>query len=271
MLAEIWNTILYHPLINALIWFNHLTGNLGWAIISLTVALRVIMTPLVIPSLKTSKKMSELAPELAKLKEKFKDDKQGLLLAQSQLYKQHGVSPTAGCLPQIVQLVVLIALFNALNLVIKAQNPSEALNPLLYAGNKLDPNISLSTHFAYLDLVKPDVFKIPGLPFPLPGIFLIGSAIVQFVSSKMMSPVVAAEKKVSEKTSESTDDAMVAAQQQMLYLFPLMTLIIGLNFPSGLVLYWLFFSGVSILQQYLISGWGGMAPLLKRLNLVKSA
>lgn len=270
MLADIWNSLLYHPLVNGLIFLYQHTGNLGLAIIVFTVVLRVIMTPLVIPGLKMSKKMAELAPELAKLKAQHKDDKTALVMAQSQLYKQHGASPTAGCLPQIIQLVVLIALFNALNLVIKHQdNPTQALNPILYSGNKLESDVKISPNFLYLNLAKPDVFNIPNFPIPIPGLFLVLSAVSQLLSAKMMSPTITAEKKLAEKTEAQSDDAMVAAQKQMLYLFPLMTIIVGFNFPSGLVLYWLVFSVVSMIQQYLITGWGGLTPWLKKFNLVK--
>src|SRR3989344_3268254 len=109
---QLWNTLLFHPLINALIGFYKLTGNLGWSIVFLTISLRLLMTPLILPSLKISKKMAELSPELSKLKETFKNDKQGLVSAQAELYKKHGANPASGCLPQIVQLLVLIALFN---------------------------------------------------------------------------------------------------------------------------------------------------------------
>lgn len=86
-MANLWNLLLFHPLLNALIGLARLTGDLGWSIILLTIGLRLVMTPLVIPSLKASKKMQDLAPELAALKTKFKDNKQGLVTAQAELYK----------------------------------------------------------------------------------------------------------------------------------------------------------------------------------------
>jgi YidC/Oxa1 family membrane protein insertase len=271
-MIELWNTLLLHPFINLLIGLDKFTGNLGWSIILLTVGLRLIMTPLVLPSLRLSKKMQELAPELSKLKEKYKDDKTALLTAQTQLYKDHGANPASGCLPQIVQLVVLIALYTAFNTVLKSNGVDviSHLNTLLYPFNQLPQNFNFSTSFAYLNLNKPDTFMIPGLNFPLPGIFLILAALVQLLSSKMMAPVVAKEKQLADKTSGTMDDAMVQAQEQMLYLFPIMTLVIGFNFPSGLVLYWFVFSAVSMFQQYSVTGWGGLTPWLKKVHLLKS-
>src|SRR3972149_8887258 len=134
-MSQLWNLLLYHPLLNALVGLAHFTGDLGWAIILLTVVLRLAMTPLVLPSLRLRKKMADLAPELAKLKEVHKDDKQALLKAQTELYKSHGANPASGCLPQIIQLLVLIALFNALNSVLRPNGASVAdhLNPVLYS------------------------------------------------------------------------------------------------------------------------------------------
>lgn len=268
-MAELWNIILYHPILNLLIAFVKLTGNLGWGIILLTIFLRLVLTPIILPGLKLSKKIQELAPELNKLKEKYKDDKTALFAAQTELYKQHGANPASGCIPQILQLVVLIALFKALTSVLNSTDISATVNSVLYSFNQIPEGFQISTQFLYMNLVKPDVIHVPGLPFPLPGLFLILAGLVQFISSKMMSSVVKAEKKVAEKSSESMDDAMVQAQEQMLYLFPLMTIIFGYQFPSGLVIYWFVFSLTSSIQQFMVTGWGGLSPWIKKVGLLK--
>ena len=252
-----WNTFFYHPLVNALIFFYNLLGhNLGWAIIGLTVLIRLVLTPLTLPSLKTSQKMKELQPELAKLKEKYGKDKQVFAQKQLELFKSHGINPAAGCLPQIVQIIILIALYQAFNQVLRNQGDLVAsLNSVLYPALKLPLDFSLNTRFLYLNLVQPDLFSIPAFKIfsftidKLPGIFLIAAAAVQFLSSKLMMPVVKKEKLAVEKTPGQTDDMAVAMQTQMLYLFPLMTIFIGFRFPSGLVLYWLVFSLVMLIQQ----------------------
>jgi YidC/Oxa1 family membrane protein insertase len=271
-MSQLWNTILFQPLLNSLVFLNRYTGSLGWSIVLLTLGLRVIMNPLIVPSLKISKKVQELAPELARLKDRYKDDKQGLITAQAELYKKHGANPASGCLPQIIQLLVLIALFSVFNLILKidGQTAAERLNPDLYSFNQLSSDFKISPDFLYLNLTKPDTIPISGLPFALPGAFLLLAAITQLLSSKMMSPVISAEKKIAQKTEASTDDAMVEAQQQMLIMFPLMTIIIGYRFPSGLVVYWFVFSLASMYQQYSITGWGGLKPWLEKVNLLKS-
>lgn len=265
-MLNFWNLLLYYPLLNILMGLSRLTGNLGWSIVILTIGLRAAMTPLILPSLKAGKKMQDLAPELAKLKTEFKDNKQGLVTAQAALYKQHGLNPASGCLPQIVQILVLIALFNAFNSVLRpnGQTLVEHLNPVLYSFNKLPSDFHLSSSFLYLDLSKPDIFRIPGLPVPLPGLFLLLSAITQFASTKMMTPAIKKQQDLAKKTEGETDDVMAATQKQMLYMFPIMTLVIGFSFPSGLVIYWFIFSAVSMIQQYYATGWGGLTPWLHR-------
>ena len=271
-MSNLWNLLLFQPLVNALVFLAHYTGNLGWSIIWLTVGLRLVMTPLIIPSLKSGKKMAELAPELAQLKTQYKDDKKGLVTAQTELYKQHGFNPASGCLPQIIQIVVLIALFNAFNSVLRPNGADlvSKLNPVLYANNQLAKDFKLSTRFYNLDLTKPDVVRWPGLPLPVPGIFLLVTGLIQLLSSKMMLPAVKKLEKQAEKTTDTTDDMMAATQTQMLYMFPVMTIIFGYQFPSGLVLYWLVFSVVSMFQQYTVTGWGGLTPWLRRAGLLKS-
>lgn len=266
-MIEIWNTALYFPILNLLIWFYKLTGNLGWAVIMLTVGLRAAMTPLVWNSMKAMKKQQELAPELAKLKIEFKDKKQELMTAQAELYKKNGINPASGCLPQILQILVLIALFNAFNLVLKS--PISDVISKLYPFNQLAISTTISTWFYNINLVKPDLINIPGLKFGLPGVLVILAALVQFLSSKMMMPEVQAIKKFAKETEEKTDDIMASTQEQMIYMFPLMTIVFGYQFPAGLVLYWFVFSLVSGIQQYYATGWGGLTPWIKRLGLLK--
>lgn len=271
-MAAIWNSLLYHPLINALIFFYQvLFHNFGLAVIVLTGLLRLVLVPLTLPSMKAAEKIRKLAPELGKLKEKHKNDKQALAKAQMDLYRQHGANPAAGCLPQIVQLLILIALYQAFIQVLRANGGEmiAKLNEILYSPLKMPAEAIINTQFLWLNLAKPDVFKIPGISFPLPGLFLVLAALVQLISSKMMAPAVAQARKVAEKTPEKTDDMTSMMSGQMLYLFPLMTIFIGYSFPSGLVLYWFVFSLFTAVQQYYVSGWGGLTPWVSKFIKAK--
>lgn len=268
-MKEIWQLLLYQPLVNALIFlYQVLFHNFGLAIIVLTVAIRLLLFPLVRSSMKATNKMRELAPELEKLKKKYGKDKQAYSKAQMELYKQHGANPAAGCLPQIIQLIVLIALYQAFIQVLRVDGDViQKLNQVLYPQLQLAPETIINTKFLYLDLGKPDVFPIPGLPVPLPGFFLLAAALVQLISSKMMMPAIAIAKKKAAETPGKADDMATSMQSQMTYLFPLMTILIGYSFPSGLVLYWFIFSLLMAIQQYFIGGWGGLEPWLKKLKL----
>ena len=247
-------TLLYQPLLNGLIFFYKIFGNLGWAIIVLTVLIRFLLIPLTLPSLKAAGKLKEIAPELEKLKNKYADDKQKFTQAQLEIYKKHKINPAAGCLPQIIQLVILIALYQAFAKVLHSdEDIITKLNEVLYSFLKLPAETVINTRFFYLDLAKPDVFRLPGFSFPLPGFFLLGAALIQFLSSKMMQPSAKVAQEEAKETPTTQDDLAAAMQTQMLYLFPLMTILIGFSFPSGLVLYWLVFSVFTAIQQYFVN------------------
>lgn len=264
-MKEVWQILLYQPILNALIFlYKVLFSNLGLAIVALTVIIRFALAPIMTGQLKSAKKMQELAPELEKLKAKFKDDKQKLAQAQMELYKQNGVNPASGCLPQIVQLIILISLYQAFNLVIKPDGIKvvEKINESLYAFNQLATTSSLNLNFLYLDLSKPDLIHIPNF-VAIPGVFVILATVFQFLSSKLMVPVVKKEEKAALKTETKSDDMATSMQKQMLYMFPLMTLIFGYTMPSGVMLYWLIFSLFSLIQQLIINKSGAKGVLVK--------
>lgn len=269
---NIFNLVLIQPLANGLILFYNLLGsNLGLAIIAFTIALRVLLTPLTNPYMESMKKMRDLAPELNKLKKKHGDDKIKFAKAQSDFYKEKGVNPGAGCLPYLLQIVILIAFFNVFTKTISAGgNLTENFNKLLYQPLRLSQEQVINTKFLYFDLTKPDTFRVPNVDFSFPGALIFLSAIAQFLSAKAQSPALKKEKKLAEKTKSDTDDFQVAMQSSMIYTFPLFTLWIGMRFPSALALYWLIFSLIQLYQQVRGQGWGGLEPLISKLKVIKS-
>ncbi len=264
-----FTTILIQPLANGLILFyKMLGGNMGLAIIGFSIFLRIILNPLTKPYLESMKKMKELAPQLEKLKKKHKGDQVKLAQAQAELYRQKGVNPGAGCLPYLLQIVVLIAFFNMFTRTIMPDgDPSARFNDLLYPFMKFEEGEVVNTRFLYLDVTKPDVFEISGIPFTLPGPLLILAALIQFISVKIAAPHEEAQEKVAEKTPAPVDDVQAAMQKSMVFTFPLITLIIGRNFVSGLAIYWLMFSLIQAYQQYRTYGWGGLTPFIKKIGI----
>ena len=238
------------PINNLLIFLYGISGqNLGLAIIFLTLIVRGVLVPVTIPSLRSAKKLQELKPHLDKLKQKHKD-KQKLQLATLELYKQHGINPAAGCLPQIAQLLVLIALYQVF---------INFINGGQYNGQ------SLNLNFLWLDLGKADPYYI------LPVLAGLTQLIFSFMmTSGLESHVKAPKNKDEKKKEEDSMEMAQSMQQQMLYLMPAMTVIIALKFPSGLALYWVVTTLFSLVQQYLVSGLGGLKPILVKLRIIKT-
>lgn len=239
-----FNQIVLEPIKAGLIFFYHLLGNnLGFAIIAVTLVIRFVLIPLTLPSLKSAKKIKDLKPQIDKLKELHGNDKQALQLAQMELYKKHQINPLAGCLPQIINLVVLIGLYNVLLAFLKSGqiNGSEA-------------NLS----FYWMNLGEPDkTFITPLL-----------AGLTQFVLALMLMPATSttAEKTLALQTKSKKDDKKAedmenmaeTMQTQMLYIMPIMTIFISIKFPSGLGLYWIVTTIFSVIQQFSISGLGGL-------------
>lgn len=243
LLPFLWNTLLYYPLLNLLIFFYKIFfSNLGLAVVALTLFTRLILWPLTVPMLKSAKKQRDLKPALDALKQKYKDDKKKLAAAQMELLQKHGINPMAGCLPQLAQILVLIALYQAFIQVLGSGSKSlSELNPLLYSTFlHFDNATVINGRFLFWDLTRPDPYLI------LPG--LAGAS--QFWLSKMMLPRTKKEEKLAEKTADKKDDVMYNMQEQMLYLAPVMTVLFGWQLPSGLVLYWLLTTLVSLAQQW---------------------
>jgi len=169
----------------------------------------------------------------------------------------------------LLQIVVLIAFFNVFSRVLKSDaNIINNFNQLLYPPLQFAADAIVNTKFLIWDITKPDT--ITGiLPIAIPGPLLILAAITQFVSAKITQPYLEAEEAIAKKTKNEKDDMQVAMQQSMVYTFPLITLLVGISFASGLVLYWLVFSVTQAYQQYSTSGWGGMTPWIKKAGLLK--
>lgn len=246
-MTNIIQLFLTDPLLNLLMFFYKIGfSNFGLAILFLTIFLKLVLHPLSIPSLKMIKKQKEVAGELEELKSIYGKDKKLMAQKQMELYKKHGINPASGCLPQIIQIIILFALYNVFLRVLGAIDDVSVLNSNLYFDFlRLDVGHKLNVAFLYLNLAKPDPYYI----MPL----LAGAS--QFVMTKMMTPsgsLAKVQKEVTEKTEAKSDDVMYNMQKQMMYLGPIMTVFIGYKFPSGLVFYWFLQTVLGILQQWMV-------------------
>lgn len=250
--------ILIAPFVNSLFGFYYLLGNLGWSVVVVTILIRIILIPLVLPSLKSAKKMAELQPKLKKIQEKFKGEKEKLAKAQMDLYKEEGINPLSGCLPQILQIAVLIIFFSAFNLVTNysiGKGTMEEINNHLIPAFQINSDFKFDTGFMGSNLsdTPAQIAKTSfSMLWILPIILLIGSGVLQYFSSKLMMPAPKADEAVVQKTKDKEDDMMSAMRTQSTYMMPLMTIFIGWNFSMGMLLYWFVNSAVMLVQQVVV-------------------
>lgn len=227
--------------------------NLGVAIMEIAVLTRIVFYPFLKQQAHYSKKMAELQPHLAALKAQHKDNKQAMAAAQMELFKQHGVNPAAGCLPAIVQIVVLFGLLGAMNHIL---------------------TLNLNRQLWVWDMAKPDAYHLSGVPFAIPGVLVIIAAATQFIQTKMMMPaapkVRPEDKQVEKVEKKEFMEEFAEAQSSMIWMFPLMFLFLGTQWPSGLALYWAVGSLLAIWQQYQVTGLGGLEQYLVKFRHAQS-
>jgi len=247
------------PFVNALFWVYQLVGNFGLAIILVTILIKLILWPLIMPSLKSAQRIRELQPKLNKLKEQYGKDKQALAKAQMELYKQEGVNPMSGCLPQIIQIAVLLLFFSAFNTVSSFSGgkvPLEKINSYLVQPLRVDQSFNFDMNFFGSNLLQTPSKLFPegfGPSWILPFILLAGSGALQFFSAKLMMPAPKVSESIAKETKGKEDDMMAAMRTQSMYFMPLMTIFIGWNFSLGLLLYWFTTSTLMIVQQVVVN------------------
>ena len=249
-------------------------GPLGFAVIGLTIVIRLLLYPLMNAQMKSAKKMSALKPHLDTINAKHKDDKQALQQAQLALYKEHGVNPAAGCLPLLIQMPVLIALYNVFYEVLNNGNTQkvlENLNHVAYATWMHIDKLDLAFFGVNLGL-KPAQWQTHGwwlLSIPL----ITGG--LQWYQSKLMLPQTAKPEETGNKGQETSKakkkmqiikpatveagkeekpaDTAMEMQKQMAMITPVMFGYFALQFPLGLALYWNVFGIFGIMQQLKIN------------------
>ena len=201
--------------------FHSVTHSWGFSIILLAIFLNVLLFPLTVKSFKSMQKMQELHPQMEQLKKQYKDSPEKLNKAVMELYKKYKINPLSGCLPILLQMPIFIALYAALMRSIELRNTS---------------------FFWIKDLSSPDAVK---LPFTLP---LIGNSIN--ILPLIMVAAMIAQQKISTKTMGSAVTSEQKEQQKiMLIVMPIVFGFIFYSMPSGLVLYWVINTLLTITEQ----------------------
>ena len=242
------------PMLNLMVVFYQISSNLGVLIILLTLFIKTIMVPFMIPTYKNMKKQKEIKPELDKLKEKYKDDKKKLAEAQMELFKQHGINPASGCLSQIVMIFALIGLYQVVQKVSTIQNLTELNSGVYFEFLKFTSEDILQKSLWIFKMSEIDSTYI--LPI-LAGIFTL-------LTSAMMLPELTEAEKAAKKASTDMEDMAYTMQQQMTLIAPVMTFFVCISLPSALSLYIFISSVYSVFQQYFMLGnWGGLTQYVK--------
>jgi YidC/Oxa1 family membrane protein insertase len=210
--------IIANPLLWVLRFFNGFFNNYGWSIILLTVLIKIIFWPLTHKSYKSMKDMQKLQPKIAKIREKYKDNKEKLNQETMALYKTYKVNPLGGCLPMVIQIPVFFALYSALGYAIELRH---------------------APFFLWIDdLSAPDRLPI-GVMIPY-----VGNGI------PVLTLLMGASMFIQQKMTPTTGDP---TQAKMMLFLPVIFTFMFINFASGLVLYWLVNNVLSIGQQYYIN------------------
>jgi len=205
--------------------YNIIPGNdLGVAIILLTIIVRLLMLPSSIKSSRSQRRMQKLMPELNKIKEQHKGDQQAVAKAQMDFYKQHKISPFSSCLPLLVQLPIIFALFGVFRAGLGEVDPSN-----IYAFIGLPEKLN-TTFLGLVDLSQPNKFVLPIL-----------AGVSQYILSKTT---------ISSSSSSGPEQAIT---KQMTFILPVMTVFFAMSFPAGLALYWVVSTLFGIGQQVYVN------------------
>jgi YidC/Oxa1 family membrane protein insertase len=241
---------------------------IGWAIVVLTLVVRIIVIPLFRKQLVSQRRMQLLQPEIKEIQRRYKGDAMKARLAQQELFKERGINPLAGCLPLLLSMPLLLIIYWVIQNGLTNVDPRAMLdvfgmrvvplecvnlNPQGVPDAALGPCIdTVIPQLGGLDVSKPSTFfdlNLLGFGLGL-SILAILSAVLQLIQSRMMLPA-----------STGDDDPNTRIQRQMMLFLPLISVVYGGFLPAGLFIYWIVATLFQIVQQYLIVGWGSMFPL----------
>jgi YidC/Oxa1 family membrane protein insertase len=242
-MSFLFHAVIYQPIYNLLIFIYNIIPDFGVAIIISTVLIKFLLIPLSKKQIESQKKMQELQPKIKEIQAKHKQDKEKQSRAMMELYKESKTNPLSGCLPMIVQLVFLIAIYRVLFNISTAGLVVNGTDLYSFIAN---PGQINKMFVGLVDLAAAINFSSITLQ-SLPHIILvILAAGAQFVQTKMMMNKQPAKIKNNANSEADISEIMT---KQMLFLGPLLTLFIGIKFPAGLALYWLVSTGFMIAQQ----------------------
>jgi YidC/Oxa1 family membrane protein insertase len=268
LMAWVFNPI-FQVLYILLIWLQKVTGDVGVAIVLMTLIVRAALIPLFRRQIVSTKRMQLVQPELKELQKRYKGDRTKYSQAQMELFKERGVNPASGCLPLLLQLPLLMIIYSVISQGLTNPDPRAmfsffGLHAVDYTcvngvGGAVGAAIDLytpciNTKVAWLgnlDVSKPWVL-FPNIAFlSWFSVLAAASAVFQLVQSRMTMP----------PSTAAFSDQNSKVQRQLVLFLPLISLAYGGFLPAGLFIYWIVTTIFGIVQQYLIVGWGATFPL----------
>lgn len=241
-MSQIWNAVFFEPMLNGLFFLYAVLGrNFGLAIIVFTILVRVITYPITHSQMKQAKAQQDLQPEMQRLQEKYKNDKEKLGQEQMKLYKERGVNPLGCLLPTLIQFPIWIGMYQSIVNALP-DNPVQMVNLSQHIYQRfplLSSLVPVNPRFLGLNLAQ---------PFPLLAVLV---ALTMWVNQKMAA-------------TPSGDPQQQAMTQSMELTMPLMFGLITSSSASGLAIYFIITNVLQVVQQYYMTGWGGLAQLLHK-------
>lgn len=231
----IFNTILYQPMLNILIWLYGLIGNFGLAIIILTLLIKLFLRPLNKKAIASQKAMSEIQPKMQEIQNKYKNDREKQALELVSLYKKENFNPFAGFLLLFLQIPIILALFYVVKNGINISEIGQSLYFFVKLPSAIYPYLINFNGYEILDLSKPNVY------------LAILTAGAQYLQIKTSAPQSIAKPKDGENNNMNEIGNIM--QKQMGFFVPIMTFIVLFNLPAALGLYWVVSTVVSIFEQ----------------------
>jgi YidC/Oxa1 family membrane protein insertase len=262
-----WNYLLVHPLLSLLVGaYDILFRDFGLAIIAVTLLIRLALYPLFVTQIRSQRAMQEVGPALNELKAKYGKDRQRMAEEQMKLYKERGVNPAMGCLPLLVQMPILFAMYAAFLQAptLNGNDLRSILWPFIEVPVGPDQFLDLTAHWLpWLSTCPgPNGTTLSGLAchdlalFGLTGILPILAGVTQLVASLMAQPA----------KMPANADPQAKMMQSMVYYFPAITVFIASSLPAGLAVYWVTTTVFQIVQQYFVTGWGQLPRWLPFLR-----
>lgn len=217
--------IIAMPMGQLMRWIVDFVGSYGYAIIIFTLITKILLLPLNIKQTQGTKKMNAIQPKMKALQEKYKNDKEKMNEKLMELYKEEKYNPASGCLPALIQLPIVIALYNVLRVPVKYVFGTQEAYDAIHKGFLWMTNISLPEKDATL-------FVVGAIGLPLLALI---SGLTTYVQMKMVAP--------------ATKDA---TQSSMTTMMPIMFAFITYSVPAGLAIYWIVGNIFTIIQQYVM-------------------